>query len=73
LFLLDGKPSNFDESDKARRNTICKLLHEWGLVKVLDMKKIEEPTSLLSQVKVISFSEKDDWNLISKYTIGKRH
>ena len=72
LFSLDGKPSNFDDEDKARRNTITSLLEEWGLVKVLDPQKIEEPRSPLAQLKILKFSEKPDWELQAKYTIGKK-
>lgn len=73
LFLLDGKPSDFDENDKARRNTICKLLDEWGLVVLVDPKKIEEPLATLSHIKIISFHDKSQWNLVAKYTIGRGH
>jgi|TARA_B110000483_G_C18127171_1_gene516107 hypothetical protein len=70
LFKLDGKQSNFDESDVARRNTIVDLLRQWNLVKVLDLKKIEEPRAPLSQIKVIPYKEKSQWKLTQKYSIG---
>ena len=70
LFKLDGKQSNFDESDIARRNTIVDLLRQWSLVKVLDPKRIEEPRAPLSQIKVIPYKEKNQWKLTQKYSIG---
>lgn len=71
LFLLDGKKSDFTSDDKARLNTIANLLHEWGLVDLVDEKKSSDPVAPLSQVKIISHKEKDEWQLITKYTIGK--
>src|SRR6056300_1159089 len=70
LFLLDGKQSNFDESDVARRNTIIDLLKQWNLLSVVDTSKIEEPKAPLSQIKVIPFKEKSEWKLTTKYSIG---
>ena len=72
LFALDGKPSNLSENDIQRRNAIANLLEEWGLVKVLNPKLIEGNIAPLHQIKIISFKEKDDWNLIAKYNIGKK-
>lgn len=71
LFLLDGKISDFTIDDKARLNTIANLLHEWGLVDLVDEKKSRDPVAPLSQIKIISHKEKQDWQLITKYTIGK--
>ncbi len=73
LFALDQKPHDFTLSDKGRRNTIVHLLKEWGLCNVIDEEKIEDPRAPMSGIKVISFSEKEEWNLSSKYTIGKRY
>lgn len=70
LFKLDGKQTNFDESDVARRNTIVDLLRQWSLVKVLDPNKINEPRAPLSQIKVIPYKEKEQWKLTQKYSIG---
>ena len=70
LFALDGKPTNIDENDIGRRNTICNLLQQWSLIKVLDNDKIKEPTAPLSQVKIIPFKEKSRWKLTTKYSIG---
>ena len=72
LFALDGKPSNISENDIQRRNAIANLLEEWGLVKILNHKLIEDNIAPLHQIKIISFKEKDDWDLIAKYNIGKK-
>jgi len=72
LFALDGKPSNISENDIQRRNAIANLLEEWGLVKILNPKLMEDNIAPLHQVKIISFKEKDDWELITKYNIGKK-
>ena len=69
LFALDGKDTNLSENDIARRNTIVKLLSDWGLVA---MKGTPEPIAPLSQIKIISFKEKDEWTLETKYNIGKK-
>ena len=70
LFALDGKDTNLSENDIARRNTIANLLSDWGLVDVVGTTKIE--AAPLSQIKVISFKEKGDWKLETKYNIGKK-
>lgn len=72
LFALDGKETDFSEDDKGRRNTIVNLLAEWGLLDVVDPKKIEEPRAPISQVKIISHKEKGEWNLVAKYTVGRK-
>lgn len=72
LFALDGKPSNITENDIQRRNAIAQLLEEWGLVTILNPKIIENNIAPLHQIKIISFKEKDDWELIPKYNIGKK-
>ena len=72
LFALDGKPSNISENDIQRRNAIANLLEEWGLVKILNPKVLENNIAPLHQIKIISFREKDDWQLITKYNIGKK-
>jgi hypothetical protein len=72
LFLLDGKRSDFTEDDRARLNTIANLLHEWGLITLLDVNKSADPVAPLSQIKVISHKEKREWKLVSKYSIGGR-
>lgn len=72
LFLLDGKPSNFGDEDKARRNTIANLLAEWGLVDIVKPEVTKEPVALLNQIKVLPFKEKDEWELVAKYNIGRK-
>ena len=69
LFALDGKETNISENDIARRNTIAKLLGDWGLVEV---KGGTDPVAPLSQIKIISFKDKDDWELCTKYNIGRK-
>ena len=69
LFALDGKETNLSENDIARRNTIVKLLSDWGLVEIIGD---SEPKAPLSQIKVISFKEKHEWTLETKYNIGKK-
>ena len=72
LFALDGKPSNFTESDIARRNTITNLLKEWDLVEIVSDSQTQNPGAPISQVKVLPFKEKQEWELVAKYNIGKR-
>jgi len=69
LFALDGKETNLSENDIARRNTIAKLLDDWDLVKLLGK---AEPVAPLSQIKVLSYREKEEWTLETKYNIGKK-
>jgi len=72
LFILDGKENTFSEDDKSRRNTIINLLEEWGLLNVVETDKVENPIAPLSQIKIISHKEKDQWILEYKYNIGKK-
>lgn len=72
LFALDGKPSNFSEEDMGRRNTIANLMAEWGLLKLVDENKTKSPVTPISQIKVLSYNEKEDWELITKYSIGNK-
>jgi hypothetical protein len=72
LFMLDGKPSNLSEDDMSRRNTIATLLEQWGLLKVVRPEYIAELMAPISQIKIISHKEKDDWELVAKYNIGRR-
>ena len=69
LFALDGKQTNLSENDIARRNTIANLLNDWGLVDVLGNSENVAP---LSQIKVLSYREKDEWTLETKYNICKK-
>jgi len=74
LFKLDGKPATITENDVQRRNAIACLLEDWGLLSILkdERKKIEENLAPIHQIKIISYKEKDEWDLQSKYTIGKK-
>jgi len=69
LFALDGKPANISINDIERRNTIAKLLSDWELVELI---RKSEPQAPLSQIKVLSYREKDEWILETKYNIGKK-
>ena len=69
LFALDGKPANISINDIERRNTIAKLLADWELVELIST---SEPRAPLSQIKVLSYREKDEWILETKYNIGKK-
>jgi len=69
FFILDGLDSDISESDIARRNTICRLLEEWGLFNILDDDL--EPQASMSQIKIIPHKEKVEWELIPKYHIGR--
>ena len=73
LFKLDGKPTNIDESDIGRRNTIVSLLEQWKLVSVVNTQQIAEPRAPLSQIKIIPFKEKSSWKLTTKYSIGSNN
>jgi hypothetical protein len=72
MFMLDGKPTDFSEEDRGRRNTIANLLAEWGLVTLVDKSKSEEPLTPLNRIKIISYGEKGEWNLVAKYSLGKK-
>ena len=71
LFLLDGKKSDLEESDIARRNTIAQLMSDWGLITIDNNIKLD-PLAPLRQIKIISFKDKDDWELCPKYNIGNK-
>jgi len=75
LFKLDGKQTDLSDKDIARRNSIAKLLSEWGLIAVLENNFNEwEPEKFvpIQEIKILSFKEKNDWQLIAKYNIGKK-
>ena len=72
LFALDGKPSNFEEADIGRRNAITNLIAEWGLVTIVDPNKTKEPVAPLSQIKILPHKEKNEWELVAKYNIGRK-
>lgn len=70
LFLLDGKKSNLEENDLARRNTIAQLMSDWGLI-TIDTPRVE-PLAPMRQIKIIPFKEKNEWELCPKYNIGSK-
>ena len=72
LFALDGKPTDFSDEDKGRRNTIINLLKEWDLVSVVNLEKIESPRAPMGQIKIIPHKEKSEWVLEAKYNIGRK-
>lgn len=72
MFSIDGKPSNFSDEDKGRRNKIVQLLQEWGLLKVVEPEKILEPTASMNQIKIINHKEKGEWILEAKYNMGRK-
>ena len=72
LFALDGKPTDFSDEDKGRRNTVVKLLSDWGLIAVVDPDKIVDPQTPLNQIKILPFKEKNEWSLVTKYNIGRK-
>ena len=71
LFALDGKESNITSGDIERRNAIAGLLQDWDLLKILVATQADQKASL-SQIKVVSYKEKDQWELVPKYNIGKK-
>ena len=71
LFALDGKESNITSGDIERRNAITGLLQDWELLNIITPAKAD-PKASLSQIKVVSYKEKEDWELVPKYNIGKK-
>ena len=71
LFALDGKHTNFSLNDFQRRNRISQLLSDWGLITIVDAEKIQD-LAPLNQIKVLSFKDKEEWTLESKYNIGRK-
>ena len=71
LFALDGKKSTLVENDIQRRNTIALLLQDWNLIDVVNTSLVENKAPL-SQIKVLPFKEKSEWNMVAKYNIGKK-
>jgi hypothetical protein len=72
MFVLDGKPSDFSDEDKGRRNKIVQLLQDWGLLKIVEPEKTQLPQATMNQIKIISHKEKNDWNLEAKYNMGRK-
>ena len=71
LFLLDGKKSNLEENDIARRNTIAQLMSDWGLI-TIENSTVVEPLAPMRQIKIIPYREKEEWELCPKYNIGSK-
>jgi hypothetical protein len=73
LFALDGKPTDLSENDLSRRNAIAILLEDWGLVKVVNEAQVQQPEPIfISQIKILSHKEKNEWQLTPKYNIGTK-
>jgi hypothetical protein len=72
MFAIDGKPSNFSDEDKGRRNKIIELLQDWQLLKVVESERIKDPLASMSQIKIINHKEKDEWTLEAKYNMGRK-
>lgn len=72
MFLLDGKPSDFSEEDRGRLNTICNLLQEWKLIRLVNEEATRSPVAPLSMIKIIPHKERGEWSLVTKYNIGKK-
>ena len=73
LFALDGKPTDLSENDLSRRNAISILLQDWGLIKIVNEAQVQQPEPIfISQIKILSHKEKNDWQLIPKYNIGSK-
>ena len=72
LFELDGLESNISDEDIGRRNTIVNLLEDWGLLKIIDVEDSKEPTVSLAKMKIIPHREKNNWELVPKYHIGRK-
>ena len=73
LFSLDGKSTDITDNDLSRRNAIVRLLEDWGLVTIVNKTKTETPEPIfLSQVKILSHKEKNEWDLVAKYNIGNK-
>jgi len=72
LFLLDGKRSDLSDNDVQRRNRIAKLLADWGLVVLASLEEIEDNMAPVSQIKILPYKQKHEWQLIAKYSIGNK-
>ena len=71
LFALDGKPTDISDNDYARRNSIINLLVEWELITLVGSQELE-PVAPMNQIKILRFDEKDEWDLVVKYNIGRK-
>ena len=71
LFALDGKHANLTQNDIQRRNRIAQLITDWGLVSIVNIDQVKD-IAPLNQIKVLSFKDKGDWILETKYNIGSK-
>ena len=71
LFALDGKPTDISDNDYERRNSIINLLVEWELITLVSSQELE-PVAPMNQIKILRFDEKDEWELVVKYNIGRK-
>ncbi len=72
LFSLDGKETDFDANDIGRRNTIANLLADWELIELVEPERSKDNIAPISQIKILPFKEKSEWQLVTKYNIGKK-
>ena len=72
MFQLDGKPTDFTLEDEGRLNSIAIMLEQWGLIKIVNPMKCLNPRADTSTIRILAFKEKHDWQLVPKYTIGRR-
>ena len=72
MFMLDGKEADFTNDDKLRLHAIANLLHEWGLLKIVDLEAVRQKMAPLKKIKILTHKEKPEWKLEAKYTIGKK-
>jgi hypothetical protein len=72
LFALDGKPTDFSDEDKGRRNTIINLLSSWDLIKIVEPDMVSNPLAAMNQIKILPHKDKNDWELVAKYNIGRK-
>lgn len=72
MFLLDGKSANLSENDLCRRNTIAFLLQEWGLLEIIEPENFFDDRIPLTNIKIVPYREKQNWQLVPKYTIGRK-
>lgn len=73
MLSLDGKETDFSEEDMGRRNTIAKLLADWGLLTLVDAEMVKLPRATMNQIKIIPFKDKQNWTLVTKYQIGNKN
>ena len=72
MFMLDSKPSSLTEEDVGRRNKIATLLQDWGLLTIVNSDIVQKSLASISHIKILNHKEKTEWNLESKYNIGKK-